>query len=189
MIDLYWLHRDDPRLEVQGIVDYLNSEVRRGRIRYFGASNWTAARIAKANEYALQSGQAGFVASQPMWSLAQPREPEATLRFFHDEDRRWHEQSGLPVMPYTPTASGYFAGGGQGGTFDTPQNVAARQRAIQLASQKGCTPNQIALAFLMCHPFPVIPILGTRRLNHLADGLGAANVKLTPNEIEWLLKG
>ena len=69
-IDILWLHRDDVRVGVEGIVDTLNLLVKQGKIRCFGASNWTAKRIAEANAYAKASGQDGFVSSQIKWSLA-----------------------------------------------------------------------------------------------------------------------
>lgn len=189
-IDLYWLHRDDTRMAVGEIIDYLNEEVRRGRIRHFAASNWSAARLAEANEYAAGRGLASFVASQPLWSLArpQPKENDPARFIFEDEGRPWHEKSGLPVIPYAPTARGYFAGAAVEG-FDSPENEARRRRAVELATQKRCTPTQIALAYLMCHSFAVIPILGTRRLNHLADALGAVDVSLTGEQIVYLRQG
>jgi aryl-alcohol dehydrogenase-like predicted oxidoreductase len=187
-IDLYWLHRDDPRMPVAEIIDYLNEEVQRGRIRYFAASNWSAARLAEAAAYAAGRHLAGFVASQPQWSLARPASPDPSPHIFEDEGLAWHTQSHLPVIPYTPTASGYFGGAAVEG-FDSPENQARRRRAVELAGAKGCTPTQIALAYLMCHPFPVIPILGTRRLNHLADAIGALDVTLSPEQIAYLRDG
>jgi len=52
VLDFYWLHRDDPRLPVAEIIETMNAEIRQGRIRYLGASNWQVARIAAANAYA-----------------------------------------------------------------------------------------------------------------------------------------
>jgi len=67
VIDLYWLHRDDPAIPVAEIIDILNEpvSVAAGRIRCFGASNWTVARIRAANEYALRQRVPGFAANQP----------------------------------------------------------------------------------------------------------------------------
>ena len=111
-IDLYWLHRDDPRMTVAEIIETLNGEVKRGRIRYLGASNWTTARIAEANEYARAHRLRGFAATQPEWSLAKPNAEwrKGSRGHFHsDADVAWCGQQGFPVLPYTPTAGGYFA--------------------------------------------------------------------------------
>ncbi len=69
-IDLYWLHRDDPAQPVEVLVDALIAEQQAGRIRYFGCSNWSPARIEEAQVYATGIGHTGFVACQPMWGLA-----------------------------------------------------------------------------------------------------------------------
>ena len=73
-IDLYLLHRDDPAMGVGPIVEVLNEYLSAGRIRAFGGSNWTAGRIAEANDYAAAHGLVGFAASSPNLSLAVPRQ-------------------------------------------------------------------------------------------------------------------
>lgn len=191
-IDIYYLHRDDPRLPAGEIMETLNAEIRRGGIRYLGASNWTAARIAEANDYASAHGLHGFVISQPQWNLAEPKYPlgDPTMRFLTVEDRAWHAVSGLPVAPYSSTACGYFATGGQaGGAFATPTSRARLARAEQLAEEWGRTPNQIALAYLLGQDFPVIPLLGTSQPAHLADALHAPEIALTREQVRWLAEG
>ncbi|NQU09616.1 aldo/keto reductase, partial [bacterium] len=194
-IDLYWLHRDDLRLEVGEIVEALNHEIKKGRIRYLGASNWTAARIDAANRYATTHGWRGFVGSQPEWCLAHPnadvRPPRLLVHFFDDADARWHEQSQIPVVPYTSTAGGYFATGGQAARegFDNPTSRARLARVEELAKQFGRPPSQIATAYLTSQPFPVIPILGTKRVDHLRDAMCSLEVKLTPEQVAWLRDG
>jgi aryl-alcohol dehydrogenase-like predicted oxidoreductase len=190
-IDIYHLHRDDRRVPVDEIIDMLDAEAQRGRIRYPAASNWSAARIAEANAYAARAGRRPFVISQPQWSLAD-RKPntDPTARFMTPEDRAWHTQSQLPVMPYTPTAGGYFATNGERAkSHDTPISQARLVRVQELAKKIGRTPNQIALAWLMHQPFPVIPITGTVNAEHLDDAIGSTRVRLTPEEVEWLENG
>jgi aryl-alcohol dehydrogenase-like predicted oxidoreductase len=189
MIDLYFLHRDDSRVPVGEIIDLLNEQIARGRIRYAGASNWTAGRIAAANEYAAAKGKRGFVASQPMYSLAEPNPPrDKTMRSLEAEDRVWHARSRLPVLAYSCTANGYFASNGEKGAtaWDNPVSRARLGVVKQLAAELGVTPNQIALAYLMHQQFPVVPILGTVDVNHLRDGLGAASVRLSPDQVHRL---
>jgi aryl-alcohol dehydrogenase-like predicted oxidoreductase len=189
VIDIYYLHRDDPRMPAGEIIELLNAEVRRGRIRYPGASNWTAARIAEANAYATAHGLRGFAASQPQWSLAE-RVPggDPTMRSLDADDYQWHAMSGLPVIPYTPTAAGYFAGRAVA-SFDTPTSQARRERATSLAADLGCTPTQLALAWLFHQPFRTIPIIGTANPDHLADALGAVDVRLSAMQAKWLKEG
>jgi aryl-alcohol dehydrogenase-like predicted oxidoreductase len=191
-IDVYLLHRDDSRMAVGEVVDYLNAEVQRGRIRHFGASNWTATRIAAANAYAASRGLRGFCISEPQWSLAH-RNPggDPTLRYLDAADHAWHRESQMPVMPYASTAGGYFATGSRkrADQFDNEISRGRLGRAQQLASELGCTPNQVALAYLKHQPFTVVPIIGTTSRRHLEDALGALQVSLTAAQVGWLRDG
>jgi 1-deoxyxylulose-5-phosphate synthase len=198
LVDLYFLHRDDRRVPVGEIIDLLNELVAEGKTRYFGASNWSAARIAQANEYAARKGLMGFVASQLEFSLAVPTrgtkfgasEPADDLRtrFMTVADFVWHEKTGFPALCYSPTARGFFATGGanHAADFAHSESIARLARAQQLALQKHTTANQIALAWLRAQKFPAIPIVGPANPDHLADALAAANLHLTPDEVAWL---
>ncbi len=205
MIDLYFLHRDDRRIPVGEIVGMMNELVSEGRIRYFGASNWSCARIAEANAWAATNGAMGFVCSQPEFSLAVPTagvsanniwaapEPPDDLatRFLTLADLNWHNATGFPALFYSPTARGYFASAGTkaADAFNHPQTRARLARAQQLAAQKHATPNQIALAWLRAQRFLALPIVGPSATDHLRDALDAASVKLTPEETTWLAQG
>ena len=194
-IDLYWLHRDDPRVPVGRIVEILNDEVRRGRIRHFGGSNWTVRRLDEANAYAREHGIMGFVASQPRWNLAcQDEEPEGDKRLepgvllaLSREDFERHKASQLPVCPYSPTANGFFATDGEKPDKYRTERGQRRLEAVkEVAGQVGATPNQVALAWLLHQPLPVFPILGTGNPDHLADALGAVDVSLTEDQARAL---
>jgi len=193
-IDLYWLHRDDPRVPVGEIIELLNEEITAGRLRALGGSNWSTARLAAANVYAAAHGLQGFAASQPQWNLAVPNwQPTAdpTMRFLQPADIRWHAATQTAVVAYSPTANGYFATNGQRGaeSFDNPTSRARLQRATALAADMGATTNQIALAYLRSHPFPVVPILGTTDPVHLDDACGAVTLTLTADQVQWLENG
>lgn len=197
-IDLYWLHRDNPERPVDGIVEALARFRREGLIRCYGASNWTPERLESAREYAERYGHPPFVASQPGWSLVDFARSEPFfpgMLYLDAAGRRWHERTGLPVVAYTSQASGYFgrenvawAQDGFPGEpprakhFDAPANRARLLRAIDLAREKGCTPNQINLAYLLSQPFPVFPIVGNRDPGRLREAMEAAALRLTPAE-------
>ena len=195
-IDLFWLHRDETSVPVGDIVEMLNCEVRRGRVRWLGASNWRPARLAAANAYAEAHGLRGFAASQPEWSLANKNKPnptsdttngDATL-FLEDPDQAWHRLSRLPVVSYTSTAGGYFATAGQKskGAFDNPISRGRLERALALAKTMNVTAGQIALAWLLHQDLPVFPIVGTRNPEHLRENLGAAQIRLSPDQVRAL---
>jgi len=190
-IDFFWLHRDDLRVPVAEIVETLNAEVRRGRIRYLGASNWSTERIREANEYAASRNLRGFVASQPEYSLAVAPAETRMQRFLgRREELAWHAATGFPVVAYSPAAKGYFATAGVKGTrYESDLSRSRLQRVVELAGRRGITANQVALAYLLSQPFPVIPIIGSTDPEHLSDGLAAAEVRLSPRELSWLETG
>jgi aryl-alcohol dehydrogenase-like predicted oxidoreductase len=200
-IDLFWLHRDDPRVPVGRIMELLNREIQRGRIRHIGASNWRVARIAEANDYAARHKLEGFVANQPEWNLARKNTPdpapqldaarEAPCLFLEEPDAAWHRQSGLTAIPYSATAGGYFATGGRksAGAYDNPLSRRRLARAQALARDLHATPGQIALAWLRHQPFPVIPITGTHNRRHLREAIEAASIRLTRRQMAALTDG
>lgn len=192
-VDLFYLHRDDGNTPVEEIIEALNAQIRRGCVRYLGASNWSVARIEAANAYAARQGLQGFVISQVQWSLATPKwkiGADPTLRYVTDEERVWHQETGLPIAAYTATAAGYFAGNTNGGSnYDTETNAARRKRAEELAHQLGVTPTQVALAWLLGQDIPTLPIFSTSNLDHLREILNSESLRLSAEQRRWLQEG
>jgi 1-deoxyxylulose-5-phosphate synthase len=175
------------------VMDALNREVAVGHVRHLGASNWSVARLAEANQYAAAHGLHGFVISQVQWSLAEPDwapGPDPVMRFVTADEIAFHLGTGLPIAAYSSCAAGYFTREcGLGGCFDGLVNRERHARACQLAEARHCTPTQIALAWLL-HQAPLtIPILGTLDVEHLREALGALDVPLTTDEVKWLRDG
>jgi aryl-alcohol dehydrogenase-like predicted oxidoreductase len=111
VIDLYWLHRDDPEHPIGDILETMNDQVQAGKIRYFGCSNWTTARIQATQAYAAERGLQGFVANQPMWSLAaaDPDGIEDTTMVVMDQEmERYHRETGLAAVAYSSQGQGLF---------------------------------------------------------------------------------
>ena len=202
-IDLYWLHRDQPTRPVSEIMEMLADIRSSGRIRAYGASNWETERIDAANAYAQAPDLPPLVASQLPFSLAHVADgPNATSPVSESADplRAWHVTTRLPLVAYTSQASGYFGAENvawardgfagdpaRGRSFDSPANRRRLLQAIELAEQKGCTANQIALAYLLNQPFTIHPIIGTGNPDHAREALAAAEIALTPEEITFLL--
>ncbi len=108
-IDMLWLHRDDEKKGVRHIIDALNDMVKKGKIRFFGASNWTYERIDDANRYAYESGQDGFCASQVHYNLAKCVSlPDSSLLVLGKEEKKNYEDAGIPIFAYSPQAKGFF---------------------------------------------------------------------------------
>jgi len=197
-IDLLWLHRDDTRVPPGEVIETLNREIGRGRVRFIGASNWRPDRIAAANAYASAHGLQGFAANQVEWNLARKNasNPDpatdtdhgAAMMCLEEPDVAWHRVSGLPVVAYTSTACGYFASNGERakGAYDNAVTRERLARAQSLARELNVTPGQIALAWLQHQSFPVIPILGTHNVDHMREDMAAATVRLSASQVAFL---
>ncbi|TBL81531.1 aldo/keto reductase [Paenibacillus thalictri] len=201
-IDLYWLHRDDPGRSVGEILETLNRHVREGKIRYFGCSNWTVARIQEAQAYAAAQGLQGFSGNQMSWSLAAvdpAKISDPTTVAMSDDMQRYHVESGLTAIPYSSQAQGLFTKLGSGKySFDGDQvkpayrselNRGRLDRIRQLAAESSLTISQIVLGYLMSQPFPTIPIIGCYSREQLDDCLLADRVQLTQEQLRYLEKG
>jgi aryl-alcohol dehydrogenase-like predicted oxidoreductase len=191
-IDLYFLHRDDMSVPVSEIIDCLADEVAAGRIRYIAGSNWSSKRFAAANAYAQRTGKPRFVASQPMWNLAHFIAPESwdhTHQVLNDDpaEIEWYAQNNFPAVPFAPTANGGFADPSRlKKQYDNAITCRRLEASQTIAKEIGASANQVALAWLRQHPFPVIPILGTTKADHLADALQSARVTMTTDHLARL---
>ncbi|MEZ4735568.1 MAG: aldo/keto reductase [Caldilineaceae bacterium] len=198
-IDLYWLHRDDPTRPVGEILDTLDAQLRAGKLRAFGCSNWSTARMQAAFDYAHAHGSHGFVANQPMWSLAHPNAAAfgmPGLAAMDDDMFAFHQQSGWAVIPYTSQARGFFSKVAEKGlaglsardrqAYGNAENERRSTLVQRWSNEYGATPSQIALAYLLGQPVPTIPVIGCRTVAQLQDSLGAADLNLPPAVITLL---
>ena len=189
-IDLYFLHRDDPRESVASIIDVLAEEVERGRLRALGASNWTAERIDQANEYARRKGVPGFAISQLHWSLAvpdwNPAAPDPAMRHVTPDIAAWHRERGLPLVGYSVAAMGYFAHVETEPAYRTERNRQSRARVLELCEQLGLTPCQLAICYQLSLSSAAIALIGTTRLQRLTAQMAAADITLTPAQLAFL---
>ncbi len=199
-VELYWLHRDEPERPVREILETLQELIDEDRIGFIGASNWEVERIAEANACADANGLTPFSASQPRWAMA--RQPlsdfakKEKLVPLDQEGVEWHRQSGVAVVPYSSQAQGWFshdnaewARGGFNGEapvaakYDQPECRERLLATIEVGNEIDATPNQVALATLIAHPFPVHPIIGNSNPDHILDALGAAELELTDEQL------
>jgi len=195
-IDLYLLHRDDPRIPASTVIDYLNEEIGAGRIRAIGASNWELNRVQQANAYAETHGLNGFAVSSNNISLAVPMEPMWNgVVSVSRAAWEWHKETQFPLMPWSSQARGFFSGQFSPGNCEDSDmvrvyyndaNFERLRRAQALGEKKGCSAIQISLAYVLHQPFPIFPIIGPLRLEELSSNLGALEIELSPDEMRWL---
>jgi aryl-alcohol dehydrogenase-like predicted oxidoreductase len=202
VIDVYWLHRDDPSTPVEEIIETMNAQVRAGKIKHFGCSNWRVERIRAANMHAAGKGMQGFIANQPLWNLAvvpQASLGDQTCVAMDDAIREMHVETNLTCIPYSSQANGFFQRMAKGTAHEMSAsqqrmyagdvNARRAQRVQQLAKDAGMSISDVVLAYLLSQPFTVFPIIGCRTLDQLRDTLTAHDKRLTPAQVAFLETG
>jgi aryl-alcohol dehydrogenase-like predicted oxidoreductase len=208
-IDLYLLHRDDPSVPVGPLVEVLNEHVSAGKIRAFGASNWTHERLQEANDYAREKGLLPMVASSPNFSLAdQVKEPWPDCVSISGPRghaaREWYAARRMPLFTWSSLAGGFFSGRFRRdnlGLFEDEldricveaycyeENFERLDRTRLLAGERGLTIPQVALAYVMSQRLNIFALVGCRSGEEFRANVEASEVRLTPEEIAWLELG
>jgi predicted dehydrogenase/aryl-alcohol dehydrogenase-like predicted oxidoreductase len=196
-VDIYMLHRDNPDVPVGEFVDVLNEHVKAGRIRAFGGSNWGIVRVEAANAYARSNGLQGFAAISNNFSLARMVAPvwEGCIAASDPDFRAWLTKTQMPVIGWSSQARGFFTDRARPDDVSDPElarcwysedNFGRQERAKKMARKKHVLPINIALAYVLCQPFPIFAIIGPRTLEETRTSLPALHVELTPEELKWL---
>lgn len=111
-IDFYWVHKDDPAVAAEEVIEWMNELLQTGKIRMTGCSNWHVDRIERANDYARKNGLRGFSASQIQWSLAVSDEEkfrQFTAVLMDGASYAWYLAHEMPVFAFSPQAQGFFS--------------------------------------------------------------------------------
>jgi len=192
-IDLYQVHGWDRLTPMEEILRALDDLVRQGKVRYLGCSNWAARQLAKALGLAEGRGWERFVSLQAYYSLV-GRDLEHELLPLCVEE-------GLGVLPWSPLAGGFLSGkysrknpkpaGARRSEFDFPPLDLERgyetvDTLAAVATMRGTTIPQVALAWLLAQPGVASVILGAKTIEQFEDNLGAAELELTPAELSRL---
>lgn len=201
-IDIYCLHRDNLDIPVKEWVDVLNENVKAGRIRIFGGSNWTTARLEEANVYAAANNKQRFSCSSPNFSLALWNAPtwDGCLTASDPVSRAWYSKHQMPLFSWSSQAMGFFSGrikpedanhpdywtrlGVQ--TWWNEANQKKLERARELAAKKGVDGVQIAMAYVLNQPFLTFALIGPRTIEETRTSLLGIDLTLTPDEVKWL---
>jgi aryl-alcohol dehydrogenase-like predicted oxidoreductase len=184
-IDLYYQHRVDPDVPIEDVAGTVKDLIAEGKVKHFGLSEAGVQTIRRA--HAVQP----VTALQSEYSLWW-REPEAEIL-------PTLEELGTGFVPFSPLGKGFLTGKiDESTTFDSsdfrntvprfsPENRKANQAIVDLvariAAKKHATPAQIALAWVLAQKPWIVPIPGTTKLQRLEENLGAAAVKLTPEDL------
>jgi predicted dehydrogenase/aryl-alcohol dehydrogenase-like predicted oxidoreductase len=195
-VDILMAHRDDPAVPVGEFIVAFNELKQAGYARAFGGSNWTIERIEAGNEYAKAKGLTGFSAVSNNLSLARMVVPvwAGSMASSDPESRAWFTRTQMPLMAWSSQARGFFVVGDPNNRSDrslvtswySDDNFERLGRARKLAQDKGVPPINIALAYVLCQPFPTFALIGPRTLEEMGIAFGGLEVELTPEELLWL---
>jgi aryl-alcohol dehydrogenase-like predicted oxidoreductase len=194
-LDMWMFHRDDPEQPVGPLVDALDEEVRAGRIKAYGGSNWTTARIQEAIEYARANGQAEMTGSSPNFSLAVANEPfwPGTVTTTA-ADRGWFADNEFLLVAWSALGRGFFAKADPADTSDadlvrvfySDENFARKVRAEAFGEAKGWSMFEVALAYVTSQSFPVVALSGPETVEQVASSTKAGDLELNAAERDWL---
>jgi aryl-alcohol dehydrogenase-like predicted oxidoreductase len=184
-IDLFYQHRPDPNVPMEDVAGAVKDLIQAGKVKYFGLSEASADQIRRA--HAVQP----VTALQSEYSIWWRTVEEAVLPTL--------EELGIGLVPYSPLGRGYLTGKiDENATFDssdirsrnprfTPEAIRANRAVIDLlekiGAERGATPAQIALAWLLAQKPWIVPIPGSRKLERLDENNGAVNIELTQNDL------
>jgi aryl-alcohol dehydrogenase-like predicted oxidoreductase len=192
-IDLYQIHRWDDRTPIVETLSALDSLVSDGKVRYVGASTMPAWKFAKALYTADLDNRERFVSMQCEYNLVDRHEEQNVLPLCRDQ--------GVGVIPWSPLAGGFLADkydpedepeAGRAATDDrtrnrfTEENWAVLDVVRELADEKGVSPVELSIAWLLGKENVDAPIVGPRTIEQLDGTVGALDVSLTDEEIERL---
>ena len=188
VIDLYYLHRWDKQVPIEDSVGALSDLVRQGKIQTIGLSEVSASTLRKAHAV---HPIAALQTEYSLWT----RNPEIAVL-------QACEELGVTFVPFSPVARGFLCGdlrdvGGLAAndirrsmprfaadTYAT--NLHLLPGYLAIAQEVGCTPAQLALAWLLHKDSKLIPIPGTQNIHHLEDNMAAVNVALTADQMQRL---
>lgn len=192
-IDLYQIHRWDETTPIEETLDALDYLVETGKVRYIGASTMMGWQFTKALYESDLNDYRRFVSMQPEYSLVDRHEEENILPACADQ--------GIGVIPWSPLAGGFLTGKydresepeeGRAATDEhtherfTEENWEVLDEVRAIADDKGVTPAQVSLAWLLHKDVVDSPIIGPRSLDHLEENLDSLSVSLSADEMDRL---
>jgi aryl-alcohol dehydrogenase-like predicted oxidoreductase len=189
-IDLYQIHRTDPKTPWEETLEVLHDLVRMGKVRYLGASSMYAWQFAKAQYLADRHGWTRFVSMQNHYNL-----------LYREEEREMNplcRDQGVALNPYSPLARGRLARPWDEKTGRSQTDAAQTQRyqdptlrevvdaVSTVATQRGVPRAQVAMAWLLSRPGVASPIVGATKPQHLSDAIAALELRLSDQEVALL---
>ncbi len=188
-IDLYQIHRWDPKTPIEETLSALNDTVATGKVRYIGASSMFAWQFSKALYTSEIRGLAKFVSMQNHYNLLNREEEREMMPLCVDQK--------IGVIPWSPLARGRLTRDWDtatersetdvfGKTLYAPGDQVIVERVAEIAAERDLPRAQIALAWMLGKPFVTAPIVGATKPHHITDAVAALDVTLSAEEVKRL---
>ncbi len=193
-IDLYQIHRLDPRLPIEEILRSLNLMIDQGKTLHIGASSMFAWQFAKSLWMAERYGFEPFRTMQNHYNLVYREEEREMIPLCKDQ--------GIGIIPWSPLGRGFLSGKYKRSEppdsiracsdkyltqrYFTPDDFDVVEQVVEVAREKAVTPAQIALAWLFSKDYITAPILGATKIEHLEQAVEALEIQLSSEEIKRL---
>ncbi|MFZ4719507.1 MAG: aldo/keto reductase [Ilumatobacteraceae bacterium] len=188
-VDLYQIHRWDPRTPIEETMEALHDVVKAGKARYIGASSMYAWQFAKAQHTAAAHGWTKFVTMQNHYNLVYREEEREMMPLCIDQ--------GVGVIPWSPLARGFLTRDPHqstarretdefGKTLYHTANIEIVEQLAAIAAERGVSRAAVGLAWVAKHPAVSAPIVGATKPQHLEDALASLDIVLTAEEIQRL---
>lgn len=198
-IDIYLLHKDDLKREVDEIVNTMQYVKEIGKVGMIGVSNWSCDRIKAANQYAVSHGLEPFSIVQTWWSLAEYKKEmwnDETTTCMNDDLYRYMLNENMLGMAYTSQCKGYFQKAIQYGReqldsflrhrIETEANIKKTRYIQNICEMKQCTPTDVVLGYITNNRLPGIALASCSGMEHLTDLLASAEFELAQENINAL---
>lgn len=205
-VELYLLHRDSREYPVGEIVDVLHEAKEAGKIGAYGGSNWLGDRVKAANDYAAANGKTPFTVSSPQFSVAEMIKPawEGCTSVSGEQgeaDRAYYDENEISLFTWSSLAGGFMTGKFTRDNLDAftaymdtnpiaayayESNFQRLDRVNELAADKGLTPAQISVAYVLSSNPRYHAIVANWEVEQVPYNAAAASMQLSAAEIAWL---
>ena len=205
-VELFLLHRDSRDYPVGEIVDALHEAKEAGQIGVYGGSNWLGDRVKAANDYAAAKGKTPFGAVSPQFSVAEMVEPPwegctSVSGAQGEADRAYYDENQISLFTWSSLAGGFMTGKFTRDNLDSftaywdtnpigayayESNFQRLDRVIALAADKGLSPAQISVAYVLSNNPRYHAIVANWEVEQVPDNAAAAEIELSADEIAWL---
>jgi aryl-alcohol dehydrogenase-like predicted oxidoreductase len=189
-LDLYYAHKDDPNTPLEETLKAFTQLIEAGKIRFAGASNYLAWRLAEADCISATKGLAEFTCVEERFTYLRPQPGGCFFpqRLIDENLATYCDAKGKTMLPYTPLLRGAYVRNDRpiAKSYQGPDTDARLTALREVTEELGATPNQVVLAWMMQRQPPLIPVFSGGTPEHMRDNLGCLNITLSEAQMNKL---